>query len=147
MVDMRTAPLGLLLLRLLLGAALIVHCLVKALIFTPAGTAHLFIGMGLPPWLAYYVITIEAVTGLALLLGIVPRLAALLALPNLVGSIVFFHIHNGFAYNAPHGGGWEYPAFWAVCLVVQVLCGDGAWTLIRTPVPHFAGPNAAQIGG
>ncbi|VBT86271.1 DoxX family protein [Burkholderia pseudomallei] len=29
---------------------------------------------------------------------------------------------------APHGG-WEYPAFWAVTLVVQALVGAGAFAL------------------
>lgn len=138
-VDLRAAPYGLLLLRLVLGAALIVHFLVKLLVFSPAGTAHLFVGLGLPFWLAYFVMTLEAVTGAALILGIWPRLAALVAFPDLLGAILFFHIHNGFAYNAPHGGGWEYPAFWAVCLLVQFLCGDGALTLMRSPVPWFPG--------
>lgn len=137
-IDLRTAPYGLLLLRLVLGAALIVHCLVKVLIFTPAGTAHMFIGLGLPPWLAYFVIVLEAITGSALILGVWARLAALVAFPDLLGAILFFHIHNGFAYNAPHGGGWEYPAFWAACLLVQFLCGDGALALVRTPeLPRF----------
>jgi len=136
-IDVHTAPYGLLLLRLVLGAALIVHFLVKVLIFTPAGTAHMFVGLGLPGWLAYVVMVLEAVTGSALILGIWARLAALVAFPDLVGAIVFFHIHNGFAYNAPHGGGWEYPGFWAACLLVQVLCGDGACALVKTPAPRL----------
>jgi putative oxidoreductase len=135
MVDLRTAPLALLLLRVSLGVLLIVHFLNKLLIFTPAGTARMFGGLGLPPQLAYIVMTIEVLTGLALILGIWPRWAALAALPVLLGAIVFFHAHNGFAYNAPKGGGWEYPAFWALCLLVQVLAGDGAAAWLPTPFP------------
>lgn len=138
-IDVRTAPYGLLLLRLVLGSALIVHFLVKVLIFTPAGTAHMFVGLGLPYWMAYVVMVWEAVTGTALILGIWPRLAALVVFPDLVGAILFFHIHNGFAYNAPHGGGWEYPAFWAACLLVQFLCGDGALTWVKTPALRLPG--------
>jgi putative oxidoreductase len=26
-------------------------------------------------------------------------------------------------------GGWEYPAFWTVALVVQALLGPGAWAV------------------
>ncbi len=137
MVDPRTAPYGLFILRLALGALLIVHFLHKLLIFTPAGTAHMFAGLGLPPQLAYVVMTIELLTGSALILGVWPRLAALAALPVLLGAIAFFHVHNGFAYNAPHGGGWEYPGFWAVCLLVQVLCGDGAFVLVKSPIPRL----------
>ena len=44
-------------------------------------------------------------------------------------------MHNGFAYNAPKGGGWEYPGFWAVALLVQALLGDGAFALVKTPLP------------
>jgi putative oxidoreductase len=135
MVDLRTAPYGLLILRVTLGALLIVHFCVKLLVFTPAGTAHMFAGLGLPPQLAYVVMTVELLTGCALILGVWPRLAALVALPVLLGAIAFFHVHNGFAYNAPKGGGWEYPGFWAVCLLVQVLAGDGALALASTPLP------------
>lgn len=137
-IDLKTAPYGLLLLRLVLGSALIVHLCVKVFVFTPAGTAHMFAGLGLPSWLAYFVMVLEGVTGLALILGVWARLAALAAFPDLLGAILFFHIHNGFAYNAPHGGGWEYPAFWAACLLVQFLCGDGALALVRTPALRLA---------
>ena len=133
MIDSRTAAYGALILRLSLGALLIVHFLHKLLIFTPAGTARLFQGLGLPPELAYVVMLGEVTTGVALILGIMPRAAALAALPILIGAIVFFHARNGFAYNAPKGGGWEYPAFWAIALLVQVLIGDGALVLWRTP--------------
>jgi len=142
MIDSRTAPFGLLLLRVTLGALLIVHFLNKLLIFTPAGTARMFGGLGLPPQLAYFVMTVEITTGLALIVGIWPRVAALVALPVLVGAVVFFHAHNGFAYNAPHGGGWEYPGFWAICLLVQVLGGDGAGVIL--PTPFLKGPTRAN---
>jgi putative oxidoreductase len=133
MIELRTAPYGAFILRVTLGALLIVHFLNKLLIFTPAGTARMFQGLGLPPALAYVVMFGEITTGIALILGILSRLAALAALPILVGAIVFFHMHNGFAYNAPKGGGWEYPAFWAIALLVQALIGDGAFALWRTP--------------
>jgi putative oxidoreductase len=132
-MDLRTAPYGAFILRVSLGTLLIVHFLHKLLIFTPAGTAHMFAGLGLPPALAYVVMLGEITTGTALILGVVPRFAALAALPILIGAIVFFHARNGFAYNAPQGGGWEYPAFWALALLVQVLIGDGAFALIKTP--------------
>jgi putative oxidoreductase len=133
MTDLRTAPYGALILRISLGALLIVHFLNKLLIFTPAGTAHMFAGLGLPPALAYVVMFGEVTTGAALIIGVMPRFAALAALPILIGAIVFFHAHNGFPYNAPKGGGWEYPAFWAIALLVQALIGDGAFAVLRTP--------------
>lgn len=132
-LDEVTGPYGALLLRVTLGAALIVHWLKKLLVFTPAGTAHMFETLGLPGSLAYVVMTVEITTAIALILGVWPRWAALAALPVLLGAIAFFHWKNGFDYNAPKGGGWEYPAFWAIALVVQVLVGDGACALRRSP--------------
>ena len=53
--------------------------------------------------------SLEVTTGIALILGIWPRLAALVAFPILVGAIVFFHGRNGFAYNAPKGADGSTP--------------------------------------
>jgi hypothetical protein len=36
------------------------------------------------------------------------------------------HGAAGFFFSN-EGGGWEFPAFWAVTLVVQALLGDGAY--------------------
>jgi putative oxidoreductase len=41
-------------------------------------------------------------------------------------------------FSAPNGG-WEYPVFWAVAMVVQALLGDGAYALKPT-----AGTPAAR---
>jgi len=38
------------------------------------------------------------------------------------------HGAAGFFFTNPHGG-WEYPAFWIVALLVQSLLGDGAYAL------------------
>ena len=40
------------------------------------------------------------------------------------------HAGNGWVFNAPNGG-WEYPAFWTVTLVVQALLGPGAFSVGR----------------
>lgn len=53
---------------------------------------------------------------------------ALLGVPLLLGTIVSVHGANGFGFSNP-GGGWEYPALWAVLLIVQSLLGDGALAL------------------
>jgi putative oxidoreductase len=38
------------------------------------------------------------------------------------------HSGNGWLFNAP-GGGWEFPVFWTVTLLVQAGLGAGAWAL------------------
>ena len=132
-IDSRTAPYGALLLRLTLGVLLLAHFALKFFVFTPAGTAQFFGSLGLPPALAYLTMLVEAIGGIALLLGVWTRFAALMAVPVLLGAIIFVHLQNGFLFSAPNGG-WEYPAFWAVALVVQALVGDGALALLPTSI-------------
>lgn len=95
---------------------------------------HYFASLGLPEWFGLFVIAWEGVAGLALVIGFFARIAAILILPDLLGAIWFVHIHNGFVFAAP-GGGWEYPAFWAMTLVVIALLGEGAWAMRPTELP------------
>lgn len=110
------------------GRAVLVHALTKLLVFTPAGTAAFFESLGLPGVLGYLTIGVELVITVALLLGIYARWVGLVGVPLLLGTIVTVHGANGFGF-ANAGGGWEYPAFWALALVVLFLLGDGKWTL------------------
>ncbi|MGG6343637.1 DoxX family protein [Stenotrophomonas indicatrix] len=122
------APYAATLLRLALGVLFLVHALTKLLVFTPAGTAAFFESLGLPGALGYLTIAVELTISAALLLGIYARWIGLLGVPLLLGTIVTVHGANGFSF-ANAGGGWEYPAFWALALVVLFLLGDGRWTL------------------
>jgi putative oxidoreductase len=61
-------------------------------------------------------------------LGVLPRYVALALIPLIVGTIVTVHGKNGWVFSNKDGG-WEYPAFWALALVVLFLLGDGRWTL------------------
>ncbi|NIK39294.1 putative oxidoreductase [Xanthomonas arboricola] len=124
----RTAAYGAALLRISLGALFLVHGLIKLLVFTPAGTVAYFQSLGLPGALAYLTIALELGLGLSMLLGIYARWVGLLGVPLLLGTIISVHGGNGFGFSNP-GGGWEYPALWAVLLVVQLLLGEGAWAL------------------
>ncbi|MBB5768932.1 DoxX family protein [Xanthomonas euroxanthea] len=124
----RTAAYGAALLRISLGALFLVHGLIKLLVFTPAGTVAYFQSLGLPGTLAYLTIALELGLGLSMLLGIYARWVGLLGVPLLLGTIISVHGGNGFGFSNP-GGGWEYPALWAVLLVVQSLLGEGAWAL------------------
>jgi len=122
------APYAATLLRLALGVLFLVHALTKLLVFTPAGTAAFFESLGLPSVLGYLTIAVELAISAALLLGIYARWIGLLGVPLLLGTIVTVHGANGFGF-ANASGGWEYPAFWALALVVLFLLGDGKWTL------------------
>lgn len=132
MIDSTTAPYAALILRVALGILFLAHGLLKLLVHKPAGTVAYFESLGLPGGLAYLTMAAEIGGGIALVLGIVPRYAALVLIPLIIGTIVTVHGKNGWMFNNKDGG-WEYPAFWAAALAVQFLLGDGAWTLLPSP--------------
>jgi putative oxidoreductase len=128
LIDTRTAPYAALLLRVTLGGLFLTHLALKFFVFTPAGTAAFFGKIGLPPALAYVIMSAELVGGIALIFGVWTRLAALLLTPILLGAIFTVHGAAGFFFNNANGG-WEYPAFWIVALIVQALLGDGIYAM------------------
>lgn len=129
-VDVSNTELAALILRVTIGVLFLAHAGLKLFVFTPAGTAGYFESLGLPGPLAYVVIAAELVGGIALILGIWTRWVSLALVPILLGSIYAPHGAAGFFFSNT-GGGWEFPAFWAVTLVVQALLGDGAYALKR----------------
>jgi len=135
MTDPRTAPFAALLLRVSLGALFLAHAGLKFFVFTPAGTAAFFGSVGVPPALAYVTIAAEVLGGTALILGLWTRFAALLLTPILLGAIFTVHGSAGFFFDNAHGG-WEFPAFWIVALIVQALLGDGAYALRTSRNDH-----------
>jgi len=118
------------LLRVSMGILFLAHAGLKLFVFTPAGTVGYFNSLGLPGPLAYLVIAAELFGGIALILGLYSRWVSLALVPILLGSIFVPHGAAGFFFSN-EGGGWEFPAFWAVTLVVQALLGDGAYALKR----------------
>ena len=124
------ADLAATILRVSMGVLFLVHGGLKLFVFTPAGTAGYFASLGLPEPLAYLVIAAELLGGIALILGVYSRVVSLALVPILLGSIYVPHGAAGFIFSN-EGGGWEFPAFWAVALVVQSLLGDGAYALKR----------------
>ena len=49
---------------------------------------------------------------------------------GVLGAAVLAHGPNGFWFNN-EGGGWEYPAFWALTLLVQSLLGGGKFAVTK----------------
>ena len=69
----------------------------------------------------------ELAAGVLLLAGVQVRLVSLATLPLLIGALAG-HMPNGWVFSAPNGG-WEYPAFLIVLVIVQALIGEGAYAL------------------
>jgi len=120
-------PYGALLLRIALGALFLAHGLLKLLVFKPAGTAASFRSLGLPGFVGYLTMAAEIGGGTLLILGVATSLVALALVPLILGTIYMVHGSKGWVF-ANEGGGWEFPAFWAVALVVQALLGSGAYS-------------------
>ena len=128
MIKQSTAPYAATLLRVSLGIMFLAHVGLKIFVFTVPGFVEYFASLGLPAILAYAVIALELVGGIALILGIyAPWIAIPLAL-EMLGTIVLVHGANGWLFTNK-GGGWEYPAFWTVGLIALFLLGDGAMAL------------------
>ena len=130
MTYTRNSDYAALLLRLALGTLFVAHALLKYFVFTPAGTEQFFVSVGFPGFLAYVTIAVELGGGALLLLGVQTRAVALVLIPVLLGA-TWVHAGNGWLFTSANGG-WEYPAFWTVTLVVQALLGDGAFALRRS---------------
>ena len=127
-LDATAADQAALLLRVAMGVLFVAHAWMKIAIFTPAGTAQYFASIGLPGPLAYLTITAELLGGLALIAGLWTRWVSLALVPLMIGVAWFGHGSAGFFFSNA-GGGWEYPAFWTVALIVQALLGGGAYAL------------------
>jgi putative oxidoreductase len=120
-------PYGALLLRVSLGLLFLAHGLLKLLVHKPAGTAAYFRSLGLPSFVGYLTMAAELGGGALLILGVGTSLVALALVPLILGTIFMVHGSKGWLFTN-EGGGWEFPAFWTVALIVQVLLGSGAYS-------------------
>ncbi|RKK04441.1 DoxX family membrane protein [Pseudoroseomonas wenyumeiae] len=128
MNDTRLAPYATLLLRLGLGILFLAHGFyMKVLTFGLAGTMGYFGSLGYPPVFGAIVALAETAAGIALILGLWVPLVSLLTLPILVGAALQ-HGGNGWVFSN-NGGGWEFPVFWILLMLVQAGLGAGAHAL------------------
>lgn len=119
---------GTFILRVSLGIVLLAHsAYLKYFVFTLAGTAQFFVSVGLPATLAYLVFAIEAIAGIALILGVYTRIFSALVIPVLLGA-TWVHFGNGWLFTNTDGG-WEYPLFLAMMAIVQVNLGNGSYAV------------------
>lgn len=128
--------------RLSLGTILLAHGLLKLFVFTLPGTVAFFGSLGLPAIAAYLTIFAEVVGGVAIIAGLYTRLAAILSLPVLLGSL-WAHAGNGWLFSG-EGGGWEFPALLVALAVAVAIQGGGAFALRRLPVFDAYVPQALK---
>ncbi len=127
-IQLDTALYGIALLRLSLGLLFVAHGLVKVVVFTLPGTAQFFSSVGLPGFMAAPVALGQILGGALLIAGIYTRWVALGLFPILLVATFKVHAANGWLFTNS-GGGWEFPAFFAIACLVQFLLGDGAFAI------------------
>ncbi|MCB4767573.1 DoxX family protein [Ancylobacter sp. Lp-2] len=140
MLDTRSAPYGVFILRVALGLMWISHALMKYVVFTVAGFAGYLDSLGMPGALAGPVILAELIGGVLIVAGLYARHVALVMIPVMVGAMSA-HLGNGWLFSVP-GGGWEYPAFLIATSFALWLLGDGAFALRSRPLLFARAANA-----
>ena len=128
---------GLNILRIICGLFLFPHVMGKFAAGTvSAGTVAFFAKAGFQPaeaWV-YVAAVAETAAGVALVLGICTRFAALGACALLLIAVYSLQVVKGFGWTW-NTGGYEYPVFWAICSLVVAI---EAWKGHLVPVPRRA---------
>jgi putative oxidoreductase len=136
--------LGILILRVAVGAVMFTHGLLKPLVFTLPGTMEFFEKNGFPGWTAIPVFILELVCGGFLMVGLLSRWAAAALIPVMIGALMV-HWPHGWMFDR-QGGGWEYIAFLTAALLSIVALGDGRFSL-DTLILHGSAAFHRQILG
>ena len=86
--------LGILILRVAVGAVMFTHGLLKPLVFTLPGTMEFFEKNGFPGWTAIPVFILELVCGGFLMVGLLSRWAAAALIPVMIGALMVHWPHG-----------------------------------------------------
>jgi putative oxidoreductase len=122
------AGLALLLLRLVLGAAFILHGSAK--LHDPTGWASRVLP-SVPAWLQALAAFAELGGGIALILGALTRLFALLLACNMAVAVfgVLIPHHARFVDDSPGASSYEKPLAYLAVMLALLLCGPGRYSL------------------
>jgi len=113
----KIADFGPLPLRIIAGIGLMIHGFPKLLDIS--GTGNSFTNMGIPPELALIIGLLEFIAGIAILLGILTRIAAGLIAIQMIGAILQVKLSKGFI------GGYELDLLYLAIMISLLITGPG----------------------
>jgi putative oxidoreductase len=152
MNTVHSVDLGLLILRVAIGAVFIAHGINH--IFGGgkiAGTGRWFESLGMKPgWIHAWMASITEIgAGTLLIVGLLTPLAAAGVIGVMLVAWITNHLKNGFFIFRP-GEGWEYVMVLTVSGLVLALLGSGQWSLddaFGLKLSGWTGLCIALIGG
>ncbi|HEX4681223.1 MAG TPA: DoxX family protein [Gemmatimonadaceae bacterium] len=125
--NVRRVNLALLVLRLIAGGIMIAHGAQKLFVFGMANVGANFGKMGIPApgVMGPFIGLLEFLAPIAIIIGLLTRLAALGLAFDMLGAIAFVHFKNGFF--APMG--LEYPLALLGMYAALVIAGAGDYSI------------------
>jgi putative oxidoreductase len=125
--NVRRVNLALLVLRLVAGGIMLVHGAQKLFVFGLANVGTSFGKMGIPApgLMGPFIALLEFLAPIAIIIGLLTRLAALGLAFDMLGAIAFVHFRNGF-FNPM---GFEYPLALVGMYAVLVIAGAGDYSI------------------
>jgi putative oxidoreductase len=118
---------ALLLLRVAFGAIMLAHGLQKTFVFGFAGITQGFTQTGVPApaVMGPFISLLEIFAPLAIIFGLLTRLAAFGLVCDMLGAIFLVHLKNGFFSPT----GFEFPLSLLVAYVVLMITGAGEYSI------------------
>ncbi|NJK80500.1 MAG: DoxX family protein [Chloroflexaceae bacterium] len=134
----RYQPYGITLLRVVIGIVFFVHGLQKLFMFGLEGTTGFLASLGVPAagLMAVLLIATETLGGLALILGLFTRWAAIPLAVVMLVAMFTVHITNGFFVG---NNGYEFVLTLFVGNIALVLLGSGALAVDQILAQRKAG--------
>ena len=123
-------------LRIIAGIGFMMHGLPKLLDIP--GTRNSFTNMGLPPELAIIIGLLEFIGGLAILLGILTRIAAGLLAIDMIGAILLVKLSKGFI------GGYELDLLYLAIMISLMITGPGSFSIEKNIIKREIYPKAPK---